>query len=49
MKEQEVLAIIHANDKEKLELAKKRLLESYVISNEPVEKQPVIKNVIQEL
>jgi len=46
---QEVLAFIHANDKDKLELAKKRLLDAYVISNEPVEKQPVIKNVIQEL
>ncbi len=45
--EQEVLAYIHSNDKEKLEAAKKRLLEAYVITETYVEKQPVIKNIIK--
>ena len=42
----DVLAIIHSNDKEKLELAKERLLNAYVISEEPIKKEPVIKDVI---
>lgn len=42
----EVLAEIHANDHEKLALAKERLKAAYVITKEPVDKQPVIKKVI---
>ena len=42
----EVLAIIHANDKEKLEQAKHRLLHAYQITDEFSEKPLVIKHVI---
>ncbi len=42
----EPLATIHANNIEKLELAKERLQNAYIIVNEKVEKQPVIKKVI---
>ena len=47
VKEEDVLAVIHANDKEKLELAKERLLKAYEITEETVSKKPVIKNIIQ--
>ncbi len=43
----ESLATIHANDLEKLALAKERLLNAYSFSDKQVEKQPVIKGVIQ--
>ena len=42
----EVLATIHANNLDKLALAKERLLLSYEIVEEKVEKTPVIKSVI---
>ncbi len=42
----EVLATIHANDKEKLAVAKERLQKSYVITSEPTEKESVIKKII---
>jgi len=42
----EALAEIHANDLEKLALAKDRLLKAYIIAGEEVEKKPVIKKVI---
>ncbi|MBP3664547.1 MAG: pyrimidine-nucleoside phosphorylase [Tyzzerella sp.] len=42
----EALAEIHANDLEKLALAKDRLLKAYIIVGEEVEKKPVIKKVI---
>lgn len=42
----EVLAFIHANDKEKLLQAKKRFLNAYHFSSTPVEKTPFIKGVI---
>ena len=47
VKKDDVLAVVHGNDKEKLELAKQRLLEAYVISEVCVTKEPVIKNIIQ--
>lgn len=47
VEEKEPLAIIHANDKEKLELAKNRLLSAYEISSQPVSKEPVIKKIIK--
>ena len=43
----ESLAEIHANDLEKLTLAKNRLLKAYTIVKEEVEKKPVIKKIIQ--
>ncbi len=42
----DVLATIHANDKEKLEQAKMRLLEAYTIVDNPVEKGTLIKKII---
>lgn len=46
VQEGETLATIHANDKEKLEQAKKRLRKAYTIVQEEVEKEPLIKKVI---
>ena len=43
----DVLATIHANDMYKLGQAKERLHNAYTIAQEKVEKQPVIKTVIQ--
>ena len=45
----DVLAAIHANDMEKLAVAKERLRKAYRIEEEKVEKQPIIKAVISEL
>lgn len=42
----EVLATIHANDRQKLERAKSRLLEAYTIVEHSIEKEPLIKKVI---
>lgn len=42
----DVLATIHANDKEKLLQAKKRLLEAYTIVDNATEKEPLIKEII---
>lgn len=42
----EVLATIHANDKEKLAQAKERLCKAYKIVKEVVEAEPIIKEVI---
>ena len=42
----DVLATIHANDKEKLAQAKERLRKAYKIVKEVVEKEPIIKEVI---
>lgn len=42
----ETIATLHANDKEKLAAAKKRLLRAVEISGKPVEKTPLIKRVI---
>ena len=46
MQKGESLATIHANDLEKLELAKQRLQNAYTIVKEEVKKEPVIKKVI---
>lgn len=42
----DVLATIHANDKDKLEQAKQRLKKAYALTDEPAEKEPLIKNII---
>ena len=42
----DVLATIHANDKEKLEQAKRRLLEAYTTVNTPVKQESLIKEII---
>ena len=42
----EVLATLHANNQESLMEAKKRLLNSYTLTNEPVEKLELIKHII---
>ena len=42
----DVLATIHANDRDKLEQAKNRLMEAYTIAEEKVKKVPLIKEVI---
>ena len=47
VEEGDVLAVIHANDKEKLEQAKERVLNAYEISDEIVEKTELIKRVIK--
>ncbi len=44
--EGDVLATIHANDKEKLEQAKRRLLEAYTTVNTPVKQESLIKEII---
>lgn len=46
VKKGEALAQIHGNNKEKMQAAAKRFVESYRFSSEPVEKQPFIKAVI---
>ena len=43
----ESLAEIHANDLEKLAVAKERLRKAYTIVNEEVKKEPVIKKIIK--
>ena len=43
----EVLATLHANNQESLIEAKKRLLNSYTLTNEPVEKLELIKHIIE--
>ncbi len=42
----DVIATIHANDTNKLETAKVRLLQAYSFSDKPVHKEPIIKTVI---
>ncbi len=42
----DILATIHANDKEKLAQAKARLCKAYVITMDEVEKEAIIKDVI---
>ena len=46
VKKGESLAVIHANNRQKLEEAKERLRNAYSITSNKVEKQPVIKDVI---
>ncbi|MCH5250138.1 MAG: pyrimidine-nucleoside phosphorylase [Lachnospiraceae bacterium] len=43
----ESLATIHANDRDKLETAKRRFLNSYTICNEPVKPSELIKGIVQ--
>ena len=44
----ETIATIHANDTQKLQQAKERLLKAYSLSNEFVDKEEVIKEIITE-
>ena len=46
VKEGDTLAVIHANDREKLETAKERFLKAYTIADAPVEKKPFIKGIL---
>ena len=43
----ESLATIHANDREKLKIAKDRLKKSYTFTKDVIEKTPVIKQVVE--
>jgi len=43
----ESLAVIHGNDREKMEAAKVRFINAYSFSEKPVEKQPFIKGIIR--
>lgn len=43
----ESLAVIHGNDREKMEAAKVRFINAYSFSDKPVEKQPFIKGIIR--
>ena len=47
VQEGDILAVIHANDKEKLAQAKARVLNAYEISKEEVEREDLIKKVIK--
>ena len=43
----ETLAVIHGNDREKMQAAARRFRESYTFSGSPAERQPFIKAVIE--
>ena len=43
----EALAEIHANDLEKLSIAKKRLRCAYLIGQNEIKKEPVVKKIIE--
>lgn len=43
----ESLAVIHGNDREKMEAAKVRFINAYSFADKPVEKQPFIKGIIR--
>lgn len=47
VKKGEPLAVIHANDRIKMEAAAKRFTDAYTFSAVPVEKQPFIKGIIR--
>lgn len=46
VKKGESLATIHANDREKLETAKKRFLKAYAYAEQPIERSSLIKGII---
>ncbi len=48
VKRGESLATIHANDSEKLRLAKDRFIKAYTFSETPVEKKKLIKGIVTE-
>lgn len=48
VKKGEALATIHANDSEKLRLAKDRFIKAYTFSETPVEKKKLIKGIVTE-
>ena len=43
----EPIAVIHANDADKLAAVKKELIAAYKFSDEPVKVSPLIKNIIR--
>ena len=43
----DVLATIHANDKEKLEQAKNRLKDAYILTNKYLDNESVIKTILK--
>ncbi len=47
VKKGDVLAEIHANDLQKSAIAKERLRKAYTFSQEQIQKQPVIKKIVQ--
>lgn len=48
VKKGEALATIHANDEEKLRVAKNRFIKAYTFSEKPVEKKKLIKGIVTE-
>lgn len=46
VKEGDILAYIHANDKDKLKISKERFLNAYNFSEDPIEKTRMIKHII---
>lgn len=46
VKEGDILAYIHANDKDKLKISKERFLNAYNFSDDPIEKTRMIKHII---
>ena len=48
VKKGEALATIHANDEEKLRIAKERFIKAYTFSNTPIEKKKLIKGIVTE-
>lgn len=48
VKQGETLAVIHANDLEKMKIAKERFLKAYSFRKEPVEKKKLIKGIVTQ-
>lgn len=48
VKKGEAIATIHANDEEKLRIAKERFIKAYTFSNTPIEKKKLIKGIVTE-
>lgn len=46
MKAGEPLAVLHANDREKLQAAKKRFLQACTITGEPPAAKPFIRGIV---
>ena len=48
VKKGEAIATIHANDEERLRIAKERFIKAYTFSNTPIEKKKLIKGIVTE-
>ena len=48
VKKDEALATIYGNDRNKIAAAKERFLKAYTFSNQPVEKQRLIRGIVGE-